>query len=73
MDELDQLQHEYCEYQPAGGSENIHGKVNILLQTYLSRGHVKSFSLISDLAYIAQVIIRELAFHLNPKQMCFFP
>lgn len=55
MDELDQLQNEYCEYIPKGGSENIHGKVNILLQAFLSRGRVKSFSLISDIAYIAQV------------------
>lgn len=55
MDELDILQREYCEYIPGGGSENIHGKVNILLQTFLSRGRVKSFSLISDLAYISQV------------------
>ena len=55
MDELDILRRENCEYDPAGGSENIHGKVNILLQTYLSRGRVKSFSLISDIAYIAQV------------------
>lgn len=57
MDELDQLQHECCEYEVAVGGENIHGKVNILLQTFLSRGHVKSFSLVSDLGYIAQVRI----------------
>ena len=36
----------------AGGSENVHGKVNILLQTYISRGFVRSFSLISDQNYI---------------------
>lgn len=55
MDELDELSRENCDFAPAGGSENIHGKVNILLQTFLSRGRVKSFSLISDLAYISQV------------------
>ncbi|XP_065206562.1 activating signal cointegrator 1 complex subunit 3 [Planococcus citri] len=54
MDELDQLQPQCCEYDVTLGSENIHGKVNILLQTFLSRGHVKSFSLVSDLAYISQ-------------------
>lgn len=38
-----------------GGVENSHGKVNILLQTYISQGTVDSFSLVSDLAYVAQV------------------
>lgn len=55
MDELDNLTKEYCELVAVGGSENIYGKVNILLQTYLSRGRVSSFSLISDQAYITQV------------------
>ncbi len=32
MDELDDLTHEYCQVPVAGGSENVHGKVNILLQ-----------------------------------------
>lgn len=35
--------------------ENSYGKINILLQTYISRGEVDSFSLISDLSYVAQV------------------
>ena len=52
MDELDDLTHEYCQVPVAGGSENVHGKVNILLQTHISRGSVRSFSLISDLNYI---------------------
>jgi activating signal cointegrator complex subunit 3 len=39
----------------AGGVENPHGKVNILLQTYISRGYVDGFSLVSDSAYVAQV------------------
>ena len=37
-----------------GGVENSYGKVNILLQTYISRGMVESFSLVSDHAYVAQ-------------------
>lgn len=61
MDELDQLSNAYGEYEVSLGSENIHGKVNILLQTFLSRGHVKSFSLVSDLAYISQVNIFQSA------------
>ncbi|XP_038077615.1 activating signal cointegrator 1 complex subunit 3-like [Patiria miniata] len=43
-----------CYMPAAGGVENAHGKVNILLQTYISRGFVESFSLVSDLAYVAQ-------------------
>lgn len=58
LDELDDLTRDYCEVAVMGGSENIHGKVNILMQTYLSRGHVKSFSLISDLSYITQNAVR---------------
>lgn len=45
----------YCHLAAAGGAENSYGKVNILLQTYISRGEVDSFSLISDLSYVAQV------------------
>lgn len=57
MDELDELHSNYCEVVAQGGVENIHGKVNVLIQTYLSRGRIKSFSLISDQAYITQVNI----------------
>lgn len=55
LEELDDLTHEYCYYKVWGGSENVHGKVNILIQTYISKGHLKSFSLMSDLQYIIQV------------------
>jgi activating signal cointegrator complex subunit 3 len=58
MDELDELNRESCEVPVKGGSENLHGKVNILMQTYLSRGYVKSFSLVSDLSYINQNAVR---------------
>ena len=37
-----------------GGTENAYGKVNILLQTYISRGRVDDFSLVSDTAYVVQ-------------------
>lgn len=57
MNELDELMHE-CELVPQGGVENVHGKVNILLQTYLSRGRVNTTSLISDQAYIMQNAVR---------------
>lgn len=58
LDELDDLTHSYCEVAATGGSANLNGKVNILMQTYLSRGQVKSFSLISDLSYITQNAVR---------------
>ncbi|XP_061919735.1 activating signal cointegrator 1 complex subunit 3 [Entelurus aequoreus] len=54
MEELEQMLCNYCELPAAGGVENGYGKVNILLQTYISRGDVDSFSLISDLSYVAQ-------------------
>ena len=54
ISELDILLDE-CWLPVEGGVENSYGKVNILLQTYISQGTVESFSLISDLAYVAQV------------------
>uniref|UniRef100_T1PKB2 Sec63 Brl domain protein n=1 Tax=Musca domestica TaxID=7370 RepID=T1PKB2_MUSDO len=58
MEELDELRHNYCKVKAFGGSENVCGKVNILMQTYLSHGYVKSFSLVSDMSYIVQNIVR---------------
>ncbi|CAL8248146.1 unnamed protein product [Lota lota] len=54
MEELEQMLSNYCELPAAGGVENGYGKINILLQTYIGRGEVDSFSLISDLSYVAQ-------------------
>ncbi|XP_052242448.1 activating signal cointegrator 1 complex subunit 3-like [Dreissena polymorpha] len=54
MEELDRLLHEECEMQVPGGTENSYGKVNILLQSYVSRQYLESFSLVSDQAYVAQ-------------------
>ncbi|XP_021913277.1 activating signal cointegrator 1 complex subunit 3 isoform X2 [Zootermopsis nevadensis] len=58
LEELDDLTSVYCKVPVKGGSENLHGKVNILLQTFLSRGRVNSFSLMSDQAYITQNAVR---------------
>ena len=55
LQELDRHLDESCVLPVAGGSENSYGKVNILLQTYVSREMVDSFSLVSDSAYVAQV------------------
>lgn len=46
---------ENCPLAVKGGVENSYGKVNILLQTFISKGFVDSFSLVSDLGYVAQV------------------
>lgn len=43
-----------CLLPVKGGVENTHGKVNILLQTYISRGNIEGFSLVSDLSYVSQ-------------------
>ncbi|XP_053566552.1 activating signal cointegrator 1 complex subunit 3 [Bombina bombina] len=53
-EELEHLINNYCELPVAGGVENGYGKINILLQTYIGRGEIDSFSLISDSAYVAQ-------------------
>jgi hypothetical protein len=58
MSEMDELMMS-CRLPVQGGVENTYGKVNVLLQTYISCSPVESFSLTSDLAYVAQVRERE--------------
>lgn len=41
-----------------GGIENTHGKVNCLIQSYVSRVKVEGFSLVSDMAYKSQNVTR---------------
>ncbi|XP_069582412.1 activating signal cointegrator 1 complex subunit 3 [Ranitomeya imitator] len=53
-EELEHLIDSYCPLPVAGGVENGYGKVNIILQTYIGRGEIDNFSLISDSAYVAQ-------------------
>lgn len=71
LEDLDRLIEEYCELSVPGGVENVHGKVNILMQTYLSRGYIKSLSLGSDMEYITQSAARiaralfDVALHQN--------
>ncbi|XP_022899943.2 activating signal cointegrator 1 complex subunit 3-like [Onthophagus taurus] len=71
LEDLEQLMETYCEFSVPGGSENVHGKVNILMQTYLSRGYIKSLSLASDMEYITQSAARiarslfDIAIHQN--------
>lgn len=55
MSELDLLLDEACMIHPVkGGTENAHGKTNILLQTYITGAPIKAFSLQSDSYYVAQ-------------------
>ena len=42
-------------FEVKGGTENVYGKVNILLQAYISQLRIESFSLLSDSLYVAQV------------------
>ncbi|KAF6205050.1 hypothetical protein GE061_019217 [Apolygus lucorum] len=58
MDELETHLMNHCEYEVKGGKENLHGKVNILMQVYLCRQRVNAFSLMSDLSYITQNAVR---------------
>lgn len=54
MDELDRHMMDSCQFRVTG-SESTEGKVNILLQTYISKQLVENFSLVSDMSYVAQV------------------
>ena len=56
MSEMDILISQ-CRVYVKGGVENAYGKVNVLLQTYISRLPIESFSLTSDLSYVAQVCV----------------
>lgn len=55
LPELDWLVHNACAIPVRGGGvENSSGKVNTLLQAYISQTPLKSFSLICDSNYVAQ-------------------
>ncbi|CAH0402336.1 unnamed protein product [Chilo suppressalis] len=58
LTELWSLKDQYAELRIEDPPEDIHWKINILLQTYLSRGRVNGSSLQSDLNYISQNAVR---------------
>ncbi|XP_026331439.1 activating signal cointegrator 1 complex subunit 3 [Hyposmocoma kahamanoa] len=58
LSELRVLQENYCQIRIEDEEEDIHWKINILLQTFLSRGRVNGSSLQSDLNYITQNAVR---------------
>ena len=43
-----------CPCEISSGIDTSHGKVNLLLQNYISRGRVEDFTLVSDTNYVAQ-------------------
>lgn len=56
--ELENLTRTSCPLEVKGGPSNKHGKISILIQLYISRGSIDSFSLISDAAYISASLAR---------------
>jgi activating signal cointegrator complex subunit 3 len=60
--ELEQLQNDYCMCTVGSPMTEIAGKVNIILQSYISNGKVEDFALISDTAYVAQNAARIIRF-----------
>ncbi|KAL1916259.1 uncharacterized protein VTP21DRAFT_5876 [Calcarisporiella thermophila] len=52
--ELKDLQEGGCFCEIKGGPDSTHGKVNILLQTFISRMQPEDFALVSDSSYVAQ-------------------
>ncbi|CAF5224338.1 unnamed protein product, partial [Rotaria magnacalcarata] len=58
LDELDLLYNNQCRVPVKGGVENVHGKTNILIQAYISRAQLHSFSLVSDMSYVNQNVVR---------------
>ena len=55
MSELSMLKNSCCHLKVPDGVDTIVGKVNILLQAYLSRSRLECFSLISDAMFVHQV------------------
>ncbi|KAK8643988.1 hypothetical protein V6N13_013265 [Hibiscus sabdariffa] len=52
QNELAMLARTSCPLEVRGGPSNKRGKISILIQPYISRGSIDSFSLVSDAAYI---------------------
>ncbi|KAI8147505.1 Sec63 Brl domain-containing protein [Fennellomyces sp. T-0311] len=52
--ELKGLLDNSCACDIKGGPDSTHGKVNILLQSYISNSRIDDFALVSDCAYVAQ-------------------
>ena len=53
LDEVDRIKKESCPIKTIAPVEEFSGKCNVLLQAYISKARVTSFTLISDTNYIA--------------------
>jgi len=53
LDEVDQIKKESCPLETLAPVEEFSGKCNVLLQAYISKSRISSFTLISDTNYIA--------------------
>ncbi|KAJ4821369.1 Activating signal cointegrator 1 complex subunit 3 [Rhynchospora pubera] len=53
QDELENLSRSCCPIEVKGGMVEKYGKIAILIQVFISRGSMDSFSLISDASYIS--------------------
>lgn len=51
----DVLRHRGSSQRSKDGTDTSQGKVNILLQGYISNAYIEDFALVSDTAYAAQV------------------
>ncbi|KAL5705274.1 DNA helicase [Ranunculus cassubicifolius] len=58
QEELESLLRDLCPLEVKCGPSDKHGKISILIQLYISRGSMDSFSLISDGAYISASLAR---------------
>lgn len=54
VEELKKLIETVAPCQVKGGTDSSAGKVNVLLQAYISRAYIDDFALISDTGYVAQ-------------------
>eukprot|EP00181_Compsopogon_caeruleus_P000342 CAMPEP_0184689050 /NCGR_PEP_ID=MMETSP0312-20130426/30434_1 /TAXON_ID=31354 /ORGANISM="Compsopogon coeruleus, Strain SAG 36.94" /LENGTH=2036 /DNA_ID=CAMNT_0027146347 /DNA_START=395 /DNA_END=6502 /DNA_ORIENTATION=- len=59
-DEICNLVSLACPFEVRGGVDSDGGKINVLLQTYISRARVQSFTLISDSNFVQQNASRML-------------
>lgn len=55
LNDLDVLLETFCEVPIYSVPQNREGKVNILMQTYISKGFISCLSLAADMEYITQV------------------
>ncbi|KAK3440303.1 hypothetical protein EUGRSUZ_B00583 [Eucalyptus grandis] len=58
QNELETMARTSCPLEVKGGPSNKHGKISILIQLYISRGWIDTFSLVSDAAYISASLAR---------------